>query len=383
MPGILIGGSDAFGKKVDIAYIDYGSLVTRTGTLADVKLPEKFKPQVYPDGMFGFDFARVNPETLGVAIDAGTIHRIWEELEKKGLPLEEVVRGLIVWDITESIRGVPSQTPGHVHHYYGSIPSFARVVELVGHVGEIQAFPSGHCNGFDSRLAEFRRNLKGIFKGKALGKVPWHEYFRVVNEAGILVTSKESEFNILKQLLRLGHICRLSKSGADFRIADKNDLRCEIKSRHENVFQYLISEGEMEGIIGSDPVSLLPESVFALVSWATFATIRRAMDEQKSQILFCDLSHTFVGWLLPAIEFFWKMNLSFSDAVRESFNLAVNDKQIAVVFISLPGVTHHLRAATFERSSIEPIGKTLWDMNKQLALRSPQLAKFLANIFKK
>ena len=258
MPGILIGGSDAFGKKVDIAYIDYGSLVTQTGTLADVKLPEKFKPQAYPDGMFGFDFARVNPEPLGVGIDASVIQQVWEELEKEGFPLEQMIQGLIVWDITNSIRGIPSQTPGHVHHYYPSIPSFAQVVELVGHVGEIKAFPSGQCDGFDSRLGELRRNLKGVFRGKVFGKVPWPEYFRVVNEAGILFTSKESEFNVLKQLLRLGHICRLSKSGADFRVADKNDLRAEVKSRHEDMFQYLISEGQVQGIIGPDPVFVSP-----------------------------------------------------------------------------------------------------------------------------
>lgn len=383
IPGILIGGSDAFGKKVEIAYIHYGSLVTQTGTLADVKWPEKFKPQAYPDGMFGFDFARVNPEPLGVTIKASAIQQVWEELEKDGLPLEEVTQGLIAWDITNSIKGIPSQTPGHVHHYYPFIPSFAQVVELVGHVGEIKAFPSGHCDGFDGRLGELQRNLKGIFRSKAFGKIPWLEYFRVVNEAGILLASKESEFNVLKQLLRLRHICKLSKSGADFSIADKNDLRAEVKSRHEDMFKYLISEGQAEGIIGSDPVSLLPESVFALVSWATFATIRRAMDEQRAQILFCDLSHTFVGLLLPAVEYFWQMNLSFSDALREGFNLATNDKQVVVVFVSLPGVQHHLRAAAFERSAIEAIGKTLWDMNKQLALRSPELAKFLADAFKK
>lgn len=383
MSGILIGGGDAFGKKVDIAYIDYESLVTQTGTLADVKLPKEFKPQAYPGGMFGFDFARVNPEPLGIAIDAIAIQQVWEELEEEGIPLEELSRGLTVWDITESLRGIPSQTPGYIHRYHGLIPSFARVVELVGHAGEVRAFPSGHCNGFDGRLAELRRNLKGIFRSKAFGKVPLPEYLYVINKAGILLTSKESEFNVLKQLLRLGHICELSKSGADFRVTDKNDLRAEVKSRHENIFQYLISEGQTQGIIGSDPVSLLPESVFALVSWATFATIRRAMDEQKSQILFCDLSYTFVGWFFSAVECFWKMNLSFSDAVREGFNLAANDKQVVVIFVSLPGVTHNLRAAAFERSAIEPIGKTLWDMNKQLALRSPQLAKFLGDLFKK
>ncbi len=358
MPGILIGGSDAFGRKVNIAYTDYLRLVTQTGSLADIKLPEKFKPQAYPDGMFGFDFARVNPEPLGLGIDATAIQQVWDDLENEGLPLEEVTQGLIIWDITKSMRGIPSQTPGQIHHYYSSIPSFACVVQLVGHIAEIRAFPQGHCHGFDSRLAELRRNLRGIFRGKALGKVVQEEYFRAVNEAGVSLTAKESEFNVLKQLLRSGHTCKLSKSGADFKVADKNDLRCEIKSRHENIFQYLNSKEQAQGIIGLDPVSILPESFFALVCWATFATIRRAMDEQKSQILFCDLSHTFVGLLLPAIESFWKMNFNFSDAMINGFNLAVSDKQVVLIFVSLPGVTHHMRAAVLERSAIEPFGET-------------------------
>lgn len=383
MPGILIGGGDAFGKKVDIAYIDYGSLITQAGTLANVSLPEKFKPQAFPDGMFGFDFARVNPEPLGIGIDANAIQQVWEGLEKEGFPLGEVTQGLVIWDIINSIKGIPSQTAGYIHHYYGAIPSFAWVVELLGHIGEIQACPSGYSEGFDNRLGELRRNLKGVFRGKIFGKVPWPEYLRAVNEVGNLVTSKESEFNVLKQFLKLGHICRLPKSGADFIVADKNDLRVEVKSRHENTFQHLISEAQSQGVIGSDPVSLSPESIFALVSWATFATLRRAMSEQKAQILFCDLSKTFVGMFLPIVEYFWKMNLSFSDAVNKCFNLAASDKQVAVTFVSLPGVTHHLGAATFERSTIEPIGKTLWDMNKQLALHSPELAKFLGEIFKK
>jgi len=381
MPGILVGGIDASGKKVDISYIDYWSIITQTGTLADAKLAQ-VKPQAYADGMFGYDFARVNPEPLGVGIDSTAVCQVWDKLEERGFPLEELMVGLIIWDIIQAIRETPSSIPGQVQRFYGSTPSFARLVKLLGHVGEIWAFPPEHCDGFESRLAQLRRNLKGVFKGKALGEVQQVEYLHAVNQAGVALTSKESEFNVLKQLLRLGHICRLSRSGADFQVVDKGDLRCEVKSRHENMFQYLIGKGQEQGVIGSDPVSLSPESVFALLSWATFAAIRRAMDEQKSQILFCDLSHTFVGLLLPAIEHFWSINLNFSQALQRGFELVAGGNQVAVVFISLPGVTHHLRATTFKRSDIEPIGKALWDMNKQLALHSPQLARFLADIFK-
>ena len=381
MPGILIGGIDASGRKVDIAYVDYGSLITQTGTLANVNLVTA-KPRSYADGMFGFDFARVNPEPLGVNIDSPAVQKVWEKLEEEGYPLEELMTGLLVWDIVETVKGVPSQTPGQVHHYYGATPSFARLVELLGHIGEIRDCKPEYCDGFENRLAEFRRNLKGIFKGKALGKTKQLDYLRAVKEAGIALTSKESEFNVLKQLLALGHACKLSRSGADFDIVDKDNLHCEVKSRHENVFQDLVSKGHELGVIGPDPISLLPESVFALLSWATFATIRRAMDEQKSQILFCDLSQTFVGTLLPAIETFWNINMNFSQAVQRAFELAAGGNQVAVVFVSLPGVSHHLKATTFQRSDIEPIGKTMWDMNKQLALHSPQLARFLVDIFK-
>jgi hypothetical protein len=385
MPGILIGGIDASGKKVDLAYIDYGSLITRTGSLAEVRLPEKLEPQAYEDGMFGFAFARINPGPLGINLSADAIQQEWQKLEEEGMLLGEATLGLIVIDIVESTKGIPAQTPGHVHHYYGCIPSFARVVELVGHIAELRTFPPERCQGLESRTTQLRKNLKGIFKGRRLTTAGWPELLellKVVSEASIAIASKESEFNVLVQLLKLGHTVRLSKEGADFVIVDQNGLSVEVKSRHENILQGLVKEGQAQGIIGSDPVSLLPGSLFALISWASFATIHRAMETQKSQVLFCDLSHTFVGWFLPAIEQFWKMNLNFQDAIKEAFNLAAKGNQTILVFVSLPGLAHHLKASVLERTTVEPLGKLLWDMNKQLALHSPQLAKFLGDLFK-
>jgi hypothetical protein len=231
-------------------------------------------------------------------------------------------------------------------------------------------------------MGELRRNLNGIFKSKVLGQTPQIEYLHAVQEAGIAIMAKESEFNVLKQLLAMGHKCTLLKSGSDFNVVDCGNLRCEVKSRHENVFQYLISEGRTQGVISPDPLSLLPEGVFALLSWAVFGTVRRALDEQKSNILFCDLSNTFAGVLLPAVEQFWKINLSFTEAVKNALNIASNENQVAIVFISLPGITHHLKATVFNRSDIGPVGKALWDINKQLSLHSPELAKFLGEMFK-
>ena len=61
------------------------------------------------------------------------------------------------------------------------------------------------------------------------------------------------------------------------------------------------------------------------------------MDEQKSQLVFCDLSHTFAGILLPAIEQFWKIDLSFPQAVEKALAWAGEGAQTTLVFISLPG----------------------------------------------
>lgn len=381
IPGILVGGIDNSGRRVDIAYMDYGSVITQTGTIANAQIVTT-TPRAYPDGMFGFDFARVNPEPLGISLDARSIEAIWKQLGNAGFPLEEVITGLLLWDIVETVKGIPAQTPGMVHHYYGTTPSFARLVELLGHVGEIQNIEPRYCEGFDSRLGELKRNLKGIYRGKVLGQTSQIEYVHTVQEAAVAITAKESEFNVLKQLLTMGHKCKLLKSGSDLSISDAGNIRCEVKSRHENVFQSIVSEGQGLGVIGPDPITLSPEIVLALLSWAIFATIRRAMDEQNSQLVFCDLSHTFVGILLPVIEQFWQINLNFSQAVEKALASAGGGAQTALAFISLPGVTHHLKATVFQRSDIEHMGRTIWDMNKRLALRTPELARFLSEVYK-
>lgn len=265
-----------------------------------------------------------------------------------------------------------------VHHFYGTTLSFARLIEMLGYVGEIQKFKPDNREGFESRLGELRRNLNGIYKGKHFGQTPQMEYLRAVKEAAVAIMAKESEFNVLKQLLTMGHKCKLLKSGSDLSIPDAGNLCCEVKSRHENYFQSVVSKGQGLGLIGPDPITLSPETVLALLSWSIFATIRRAMDEQKTQLVFCDLSHTFAGILLPAIEQLWKIDLSFPQAVETALAWAGEGTQTALVFISLPGVKHHLKATIFQRSDIEDMGKTIWDMNKGLALRSPELARFLS-----
>jgi hypothetical protein len=385
MPGVLISGIDASGKKVDLACIDYGSLIARKGSLVEVRLPEKLEPQAYEDGMFGYAFARVSPGPLGIDLAADAIQQEWRKLEEEGMLLGEAALGLVVVDIVEFIKGIPAQTPGYVHHYFGCIPSFAEVVQLVGHIAELRAFPAECCQGLENRIAELRKHLNGIFRDQRLTVARWPElpeFVKVISEASIAIASKESEFNVLKQLLKLGHTVRLSKKGADFVIVDQNGLNSEVKSPHENILQALVKKGQTQGIIGPDPISLSPESFFALMSWALFGTIRRAMETQRAQVLFCDLSHRFVGWFFPAIEQFWKMNLDFQDAVKKAFNLAAKGSQVILAFVSLPGLAHHLKAIALERTAVEPIGKLLWDMNKQLALQSPELAKFLSDEFK-
>jgi len=387
MPGMLLGGKDASGKKVDIAYIDYGSVITQTGGLADVKITQ-MTPRAYNDGMFGYDFARVNPAPLGVEIDAHAVQRTWENLEKQGFPLEELITGLVLLDIIQVLKGIPASTPGYVHRFYGTTPAFSPLVEIVGYIGEIWTHPPESRVGLESRLGELRRNLKGIFKGKELGKVSQVDYLKAVNQAGISILSKESEFNIVKHLLGADFKCEFLKSGTkptpDLTITKETaTFTCEVKSRIvENVFQNLVNEGQTKGIIGPDPLSLPPVSVFALLSWATFSTIQRAMDEQKSQILFCDLSRTFIGLMFPLLENFWKINLNFSEAMEQACTLAFSGEQVVIVFVSLPGITHHFKATVFKRSDIEPTGKALWDLNKKLSLQSPQLAKFLSEMFK-
>ena len=80
---------------------------------------------------------------------------------------------------------------------------------------------------------------------------------------------------------------------------------------------------------------------------------RRA--EEKADVPFCDLSHTFVGALLPAVESFWNLNLSFEQALSRAWEIVGEKEQAIVVFTSLPGLKPYLSAMVFVSMIFSPL----------------------------
>lgn len=383
---IVIGGVDDAGTKIDLAYVGYWQQVTLQGSLANVSLPDNFTPTWHHDGMFGLGFVRVNPQCLGIEVEPDVLAAAWESLATEGMVLDEVMASLVVSDITTSLIGIPAKTPDMVHRWLPSVPAIGRVVELVGHVAYIRSLPMDRSEGFEQRLTELRRELRGIFRRTSLLSpsntgFDWNYYMQRTGKAAEAVGAKESEFNVLKQLLKSGHTIRLPKTGSDFAVIDRDGVKAEVKSRHDDFLHRALAHGLEAGFI-KDKVNLTPEVLIALVSWAAFATIRRATEEQKATIVFCDLSHTFIGPLLPAVESFWGLNLDFRQALSRTWNLAAQGKQPIVVFVSLPGLSHFLKALVLTKEDVQETGKPLWDMNRVLQLAAPDQATLLAKEFK-
>lgn len=317
-PGFRIGVREADGQEVWISHFDFGSVIKLEGTRANISLPGSFKPIAYPDGLLGFDYARVNPACVGSAVAADDIRRNWDQLEADHFPLERVTEGLVLEDFAQALRGVPSTRPERVHSFYPSTPSFSSVVKLVSLIAEIRTFPQSMRQGFEQRTFELRRNLNGLLKTVEPEKPSWHVYQGAIYEALLAIQSKTSEFDVLLELLRHGYSCRLPKSKADLMVSDGGrQVTAEVKSRHhENVLGELVKRYQQE--TRADPTYFSPEVYLALLSWTTFGSVRRAIDEQKADILFCDLSYTFAGTMLPAVSQFWGLNLSFLTAYERA-----------------------------------------------------------------
>ena len=70
-----------------MAWRDYSKIVSREGTLANVRLPEHWLPTVYGDELLGFDYSCANVKSHGCEHDARRIVEEWIRLEGQGLHL--------------------------------------------------------------------------------------------------------------------------------------------------------------------------------------------------------------------------------------------------------------------------------------------------------
>lgn len=372
MIAMRFGGRTANGRDVVISEIDWGSVVSvADGGVADVSLLGTFSPAVFEDGLVGLPFLRLNPDCLGIRVSGEALCAGWTELLQSRIPMDKLALGLLWQDIIMMLRGVPSENEGFVHHYSPAVPAYAAALKFAGHMAELDQHPPGSRLGSDRIAGGLRRALNAWFKHATPGD---STYATAAGRAHREVVSKNSELQVLNELLRLGYRCTLSKAGPDFRLAEPG-VAVEVKSLADRGFERLLNR--FTAAQAGRSLRLTPQSYLALLCWYGFSHLKRAFQEQNASVLVYDISHAFPGPLLMAAEELWGVDAEFAPALESAVDVAGKGKQCVVLFTSAIGLEHRRRARMLERDEVEKVGGALWNLNKALGLDAYGLAEML------
>jgi len=366
-------GFEMKSKDKSIAWRDYSKLVSKEGTVASVRLPERFIPSIYDNELLGFDYSYTNVKSHGCEYNASEIVEEWNRLECLGLSLNEATQAMVVAEIFHFVRGF--------------MPIFSPWICLVELVDLIKS--CWKIEGFEYKFNRLKKNLAGIVKHLDLGKSDPPSYLNRVDKLFIAVASWVSELTIVRNLLQLGYDIKLPSRGYDIEIEGLKAGRIEVKSRMEPVIGELVQLYE-KGLKyePSEPVSVMPESVVMMVCWTASHNIERAIEKQNAQIVFVDISRSFSGLLMLASSSVLKMELPFNNAVIEAIKLAKTGKIAIIIYVQSASSTHNILGWTFENEKLKNIGKTIDQIKANLSktgkrVSSKEIARYLGGMLKK
>lgn len=369
--------SEMFGFEMKVngklmAWRDYSKIVSREGTLANVRLPEHFLPTVYGDELLGFDYSYANVKSHGCEHSAEEIVEEWIRLEGQGLPLNKATQAMVVAETFHFVRGfMPVVSP------------WISLMELVDLIKSCQ-----NVKGFKYKFNRLKKNLLGIVRGLDLGKGDPSGYLESVNELYTAVASWVSELTVIRGLLRLNHAIKLPSRGYDIQIEGFKAGRVEVKSRMEPVIGELVRQYE-KGLEEkpSKPMNVTATSLVMMVCWTASRYLERAIEHQDAQVLFVDISRSFSGFLMLASSSVLNIELPFDKAVEEAIELAKTGKIAIVIYAQSASSIHNILGWTFEKEKFENIGTTVDKIKAELAkagkrVSSKDLTKFLGEMLK-
>ena len=310
---------------------------------------EILTPKVYDDELIGFDQSKLNVRALGCNNSASGILRMWIDLERQGLPLNEIFTIFIKCTQLMPQVNMP--------------PHWAYLVRLVDLILSCEETIKGHKNCEDL-IGDIGHKI--VWLKRTLGRILRHDRNTtdptlVLSCTGRILSkilSTISEFTILLNLMWMKDVrsIRLLQNGPDFEI---DGIRCEVKK----------TEHELLGrFITHDPESLEDTKIDYLTLSTTLCSavlpmFERGFDEQKAQILFIDISWTLPGLLLTIP---WTSDSEenlFDHAFWEAIKLVKKGKQSVIIYAEAGGDSHVIRAITLEREALENVGRNL-DMVK-------------------
>ena len=369
--------NEMFGFEMKIngklmAWRDYSKIVSKEGTLANVRLPEHFLPTVYGDELLGFDYSYANVKSHGCEHSAEEIVEEWIRLEGQGMLLNRATQAMVVAETYHFLRGfMPIVSP------------WISLIELVDVTRSCK-----NVKGFKYTFNRLKKNLSGIVKSLDLGKEDPSRYLERTNELYRAVVSWVSELTVIRELLRLNHSVKLPSRGYDVEIEGFKAGRIEVKSRMEPVIGELVRRYE-KGLEEKsyEPLNVTVASLVMMVCWTAFRYLERAIERQNAQILFVDISRSFSGFLMLASSSLLNIELSFDKAVNDAIELAKTGKVAIVIYAQSASSIHTIFGWTFEKQNLENIGTMVDKIKAELAktgeiVGSKKLTKLLGEMLK-
>jgi hypothetical protein len=354
--GLKVGGVTADGRNVDVSVVDLGLLLNQTGDEVQIAALPNSTPTVQPDGLFGFECLRVNLACLDLQVDSNDLTIAWMRLRDSGLPLDDILSGLILLDILQAIRGLVPNQAVKPHAYTPAVPSFAHLVRLVGLIEEARRTPPGSITGLDNRIADLRRKLRGGLKrAKADPSIFPDVALRWLND--LIASSRE--FEVLKQLVAIGYRCDLPRSGVDILLPELGQLAIEVKLRTDSRVEKMLHPRRK---LLTEPMREMRLNQRVLTLWLAAKVagrIEHAFSDQGSQILACDLTYAFPLPLLPAVRELWSLDTDFRRALQQAISLARNGTEAVVIFTGSIGLEHRWDAIVMTRKDVEILQRKL------------------------
>jgi hypothetical protein len=315
---------------------NYSQFITTENRVDTVTLPTDYEPKALDIGTFGFDFCSVNTESLGCIHSAEQLEKLWQDLVKQGLPLSNMSQAFIVYDIClMRMNRLPA------------VPAWASLPQLVDFIGAIEC--GRPVPGLNKRIKQTIDNFRGILR-RGIRFDNQDDFFRQVIELSKAVDSWLAETRVLWFLIKKGHDLSLPTKGNDFTLGDTG-IKIEVKARLEHMPRemYSLQEQQNEAYSGSTFNSTgLLMTIGLLVS----DEVKEAFDRQQAQILVVDISHSFCGWLLPAISQFGKVPLDFGMALDEAISQAKNGISSVVVYCHSIGTIGRFFALAMNKNDV-------------------------------
>lgn len=328
----------------EVVWIDYSKMVKLDGETLVVNLPDRFIPIAYSDELIGFDYSRANVKTYGCEYNANEIVEEWHKLVEEDIPLSGVAEALVTAEI-------------HQYIFQGFTPNVSPWMSLVKLVDLLETCRV--VEGFEKKLNdEVKKELHGILKKTDFGRCDQKEYLRQAKKLFEAVTSKVSEFTIVRNLMCLNYKIRIPSPSerCDIEIGDTEaGIMVEVKSRNVPVITELLrrSKKEQEGEF-FERIKMTPMSVKAMLYHASaYSNVEHAFVDQGARIVFVDVSKTFSGSLMFYSSKLLKMDLLFGHAVDKAIQLVKSGRDAVITYTRISGSAPGILALAFDRECVE------------------------------